>query len=125
MKHPRRIQALERWSAIAAGQIDDEARKWLAEVAKGVLAANEHTDPDAFRPALAAAVGLTGHRGPALDPVIREIAEAFGADALTDPEKREHLRTCVRALRNDHLERKISVGAIDAQIRRAVGKIAR
>jgi len=118
------MQALERWSAIAAGQIDDDARKWLAEVAKGVLAANEHTDPDAFRPALAAAVGLTGHRGPALDPLIRQIADAFGPDVLTDPEKREHLRTSVRLLRN-YWDRKISVGALDAQIRRAVGKIAR
>lgn len=124
MKHPRRIQALERWSTISAGQIDDDARKWLAKVAKGIIAANEHTDPDAFRPALAAAVGLTGHRGPALDPVIRQIADAIGPDVLTDPVKREHLRICVRALRNDQ-ERKISVGAIDAQIRRAVGKIAR
>ena len=124
MKHPHRIRALERWAAVAAGKFDDATCRWLSTVAEGILSANEHADPDAFRPALAQAVGLTGHRGPVLDPLIRQIAEAIGPDVLIDPEKREHLRQCVRLLRNsgDH---GVSVGALDAQIRRAVGKIAR
>jgi len=104
----RRAQAVKQWGVIASGgEIDDDTRAWLADVAKKLLLANDEKDSNDFRTAVTRAVGFTGQGDDSLRIAIR--AAAAGINGI------EQLRVVVRALRGD-LQSKLSARAIDLQL---------
>lgn len=121
MKAPRRMQAAQRWAALATGDPDAESLAWVAGVATRVLRANALPDANARRLAMLAAVELTGPSNVDAEAIRQLDAHVrttiLGASSQSETKRRKMLRDMVRwvcALQDATDE------AIDARIRRAI-----